>query len=83
MEKFGTGGDFSGLDLGSEDWETSEPDRQSSPLDAPKPEVRPPLGGRILSGTQLRHWLITPEVLAEITDEEPKPSLLQRLLGRK
>jgi hypothetical protein len=43
------------------------------------PLVRPK---RAISGTELRHRLITPEALAAIDVEEPKPILLRRLLRR-
>lgn len=36
-----------------------------------------------VSGTALRHRLITAEAIAAIHAEEPRQSLLQRLLGRK
>lgn len=44
--------------------------------------ARQPIRGTI-SGTQLRRRLITPEALAAAAEEEAKPSLLQRLLGRR
>lgn len=36
-----------------------------------------------VSGTQLRRRLITPEILAAMDAEEPRPSLLHRLMKRK
>jgi hypothetical protein len=35
-----------------------------------------------VTGTQLRHRLISPETIAAIHEEEPKKSLVQSLLGR-
>lgn len=42
----------------------------------------PKLRGSI-SGTQLRRRLITPDVLAAMNAEEPRPTMLQRMFGRK
>jgi len=41
-----------------------------------------PLREKAVSGTQLRHRLITPEAIAAIGAEEPRLSLVQRLLKR-
>jgi hypothetical protein len=49
--------------------------------DAASPAHQPIRGP--ISGAQLRRRLITPEMLAAAAEEEAKPSLLQRLLGRR
>jgi hypothetical protein len=80
MDMFASGGAMFDLDYAVPYDEASS---HSYTLDecAPALYLRP--ADKAISGTELRRRLITPEAIAAISTEEPRPSLLQRLLRRR